>query len=54
MSVYVYQILEYNIILLTVEKTERKSCCTEEQIMGIAMVSESDFDNVTCDWNYKV
>ena len=46
-----YRILEYNIIFPTVEKTGRKPCSVREQIIGIAMVSKRDFDNVTCDWS---
>ena len=38
--------LEYNIP--TTEKTGRKPCCIREQIIGIVMASERDFDNVTC------
>ena len=41
--------LEYD-IFHTTEQTERKSCSIREQIIGIAVVSKRDFDNVTCDW----
>ena len=43
--------LEYNIILPTIE-TRRMSCCIREQIIGIVMASERDFDNVTCVWSH--
>ena len=36
------------------EKTVRKSCCISEQIIGIAMVSKRDFDNVTFDWSCNI
>ena len=49
-TVHVQTYLEYNIIFLTIEKTERKPCCIREQIISIAMVSIRDFDNVTYDW----
>ena len=42
--------LEYNIIFLTIEKTERKPCCIREQITDIVMVLEIDFDNLTYVW----
>ena len=35
----------------TTEKTGRKPCCIREQIIGIVMASERDFDNVACVWN---
>ena len=44
------RLLEYNIILPTIENTGRKPCCIREQIIGIVMASERDFDNVTCAW----
>ena len=40
-----YELLEYNMIFITIQKTGRKPCCIREQIIGIAM---ADFDNVTC------
>ena len=43
--------LEYNTIFPTLEKTRRKPCPIREQIIGIVMVSERDFDNVTCLWS---
>ena len=49
-----YDILEYNITFLSVEKTGRKPCSIREHIIGIVMVSERDFDNVTCIWSYNV
>ena len=42
------KLLEYNITFLSIEKTERKPCSIRERIIGIVMVSERDFDNVTC------
>ena len=33
-----------------IEKTGRKPYCIREQIIGIVMASERDFDNVTCVW----
>ena len=42
---------EYNIIFPTIEKTGRNPCSVREQIIGIAVVSKRDFDNVTCDWS---
>ena len=47
-------ILEYNIIFPTIEKTGQKTCYIREQIIGIAMVSESDFDNMTGVWSCGV
>ena len=47
-STRINTMLEYNIIFPAIEKTERKSCCIREQIIDIVMVSERDFDNVTC------
>ena len=44
-------LLEYDIIFPTIEKTGRKPCCVREQIIGIVMASERDFDNVTCVWS---
>ena len=41
--------LEYNFDFPTNEKTGRKPCSIREQIIGIAVVSKRDFDNVTCD-----
>ena len=49
-----YMLLEYNIIFPTTEKTGRRPCCIREQIIGIEMVSEHDFDNVTCIWSCDV
>ena len=40
-------ILEY---FPTIEETKRNPCSVREQIIGIAMVSKRDFDNVTYDW----
>ena len=48
---FVEKLVEYNIIFPTIEKTGRKPCCIREQIIGIAMVSKRDFDNVTCNWS---
>ena len=45
---------EYNITFLSIEKTGRKPCLIREHIIGIVMVSERDFDNVTCVWSYNV
>ena len=45
---------EYNIIFPTVEKTGRKPCSIREQIIGIAMVSKRDFDNVTYDLSCNI
>ena len=47
-------LLEYNITFLSIEKTGRKPCSIREHIIGIVMVSELDFDNVTCVWSYNV
>ena len=46
--------LEYNITFLSIEKTGRKPCSIREHIIGIVIVSERDFDNVTCVWSYNV
>ena len=46
--------LEYNITFLSNEKTGRKPCSIREHIIGIVMVLERDFDNVTCVWSYSV
>ena len=46
--------LEYNITFLSIEKTGRKPCSVREYIIGTAMVSERDFDNVICVWSYNV
>ena len=46
--------LEYNITFLSIEKTGRKPCSSREHIIGIVIVSERDFDNVTCVWSYNV
>ena len=46
--------LEYNIPFLSIEKTGRKPCSSREHIIGIVIVSERDFDNVTCVWSYNV
>ena len=43
----IYRILEYNIILTIIERTGRKPRCIRGQIIGIAMVLEHDFNNVT-------
>ena len=40
-------IVEHNIIFLSIEMIRRKPCCIREQIIGIAMVSKRDFENVT-------
>ena len=45
---YTLNRLEYNIILPTIKKTGRKPRCIREQIIGIVMASERDFDNMTC------
>ena len=45
---------EYNITFLFIEKTGRKPYSIREHIIGIVMVSERDFDNVTCQWSYNV
>ena len=42
-----YFVLEYNITAPSIEKTGRKPCSIREHIIGIVMVSECDFDNVT-------
>ena len=47
-------LLEYNITLPFIEKTERKSCSIREHIIDILMVSERDFDNVSCVWSCNV
>ena len=49
-----YFISEYNIVFPHVEKTGRKPCCIREQIIGIVMASEGDFDNVICEWSCNV
>ena len=41
----------YSITFPSVEKTGRKLCSIREHIIGIVMVSESDFDNVACIWS---
>ena len=46
--------LEYNITFFSIEKTGRKPCSIREHIIGIVMVSERDFDNLTCVWSYNV
>ena len=46
--------LEYNITFLSIETTGRKPCSIREHIIGIVMVSERDFDNLTCVWSYDV
>ena len=46
--------LEYNITFLSIEKTGRKPYSIREHIIGIVMVSERDFDNVTGVWSYNV
>ena len=46
--------LEYNITFPSIEKTGRKPCFIREHIIGIVMVSERDFDNVTCVWSCNV
>ena len=51
---YDNSILEYNITFLSIETTGRKPCSIREHIIGIVMVSERDFDNVTCVWSYNV
>ena len=50
------QFLEYNITFPSVEKTStgRKPCTIREHIIGIVIVSELDFDNVTCLWSCNV
>ena len=50
-SLILYQILECNIIFPTFQKTGRKLCRIREQIIGSAMASEGDSDNVTCVWS---
>ena len=40
--------LERNITFPSIEKTGRKPCSVREHIEGVVMVSECDFDNVTC------
>ena len=40
-------LLEYNLTFLSIEKTGRKPCSIRKHIIGIVMVSERDFDNVT-------
>ena len=47
-----YLRLEYNIVFSSVQKTGRKPCCIREQIIGIVMASQRDFDNVTCVWSF--
>ena len=42
------KVLEYNITFLSIEKTGRKPCSIREHIIGIVVVSERDFDKVTC------
>ena len=44
--------LEYNITFLYWK--DWKPCSIREHIIGIAMVSERDFDIVTCVWSYNV
>ena len=46
--------LEHNITFPSIEKTGRKPCSIGEHIIGIVMVSERDFDNVTCVWSGNV
>ena len=53
-SFYVQNLSEYNIIFPFIEKTGRKPCCIREQMIGIAMVSKHDFDNVTFDWSCNI
>ena len=43
--------LECNITFPSIEITGRKPCSIREHIIGIVMVSECDFDNVTCVWS---
>ena len=45
------QILIATSIFPTIEKTGRKLSCIREQIIGIVMASECDFENVTCIWS---
>ena len=40
---FMYPVLEYDIIFLTIEKTGRKPCFIREQIIDIAMASERNF-----------
>ena len=54
LSTIKYRKLEYNITFLSIEKTGRKPCSIREHIIGIVMVSERDFDNVTCVWSCNV
>ena len=42
---------EYYINFPTTENAGGKPCYTRVQIIGIAMVSEREFDNVTCVWS---
>ena len=46
--------LEYNIIFPSMGKTGRAPCSIKEHIIGIVMVSERDFDIVTCVWSCDV
>ena len=46
--------LEYNITFPSIEKTGRKPCSIREHIIGIVIVWERDFDNVTCVWSCNV
>ena len=46
--------LEYNTTFHSIEKTGRKLCSIREHIIGIVMVSERGFDNVTCVWSCNV
>ena len=46
--------LEYNITFPSIEKTGIKPCSIREHIIDIVMVSERDFDNVTCVWSFNV
>ena len=41
-----YPLLEYNITFSSIEKTGKKPCSVRAHI-GIVMVSERDFDNLT-------
>ena len=40
-----------NITLFTIDRTGKKQCYISEQIIGIVMASERDFDKVYCVWS---
>ena len=48
MAIWPYVYVRIIIIFPTTGKTERKPCSVRVRIMDLRMVSERDFDNMTC------